>query len=390
MISFTKEKLIVIHSFPVWLPQTQTWMYNQVKYLPHDCIENHIVCEKTANLDQFGVPNIHSLYDTSRLMYLWDKGIRRIGLRQHLNFLIKRMELCNAKILHSHFGNIGWRNIEAVRKTGVKHIVTFYGRDVNLLPKKDPAWNIRYKELFKEVDCILCEGPFMAKSIIQMGCPEHKVKVHHLGVEVNKIIYQPRAWKIGSPIKILIAASFREKKGIPYAIEAIARIQSTQPVEITIVGDAGVDPESQNEKNKILHLLGKYNLIYKTRLLGFQKHDVFFSEAYNHHIFISPSITAQNGDTEGGAPVSIIEMAATGIPVISTFHADIPEVICHNKTGLLVDEQDIDGIVDQLKWLIANFNKWESLSKEARYYVENNFNATTQGYKLSKTYMKIL
>ncbi len=46
-----------------------------------------------------------------------------------------------------------------------------------------------------------------------------------------------------------------------------------------------------------------------------------------HHLFLSPSVTAPDGDSEGGAPVSIIEAAATGMPVVSTTHCDIPQAV---------------------------------------------------------------
>src|SRR3990172_2641215 len=61
LLSATKKRhLAVVHSFPVWLPLTQAWMYQQLRNLPAQ-IECHIVCEKTANLDQFYWPNLHSL-----------------------------------------------------------------------------------------------------------------------------------------------------------------------------------------------------------------------------------------------------------------------------------------------------------------------------------------
>ncbi len=69
--------------------------------------------------------------------------------------------------------------------------------------------------------------------------------------------------------------------------------------------------------------------------MGYQPHSTLFAEAYRHHIFLSPSVTASTGDTEGGAPVSLIEMAATGMLIVSTTHCDIPEVIKHGVTGLL-------------------------------------------------------
>ena len=289
--------LKVIHSVPVWLPQTQTWMYNQVKFLPDD-IECHIVCKRTENLDQFALPNIHCLEDAPMWRCYWDKGTTVLRLRRHLGLLVRVANKIRADVLHSHFGNVGWANIRAAKKTGLKHIVTFYGQDVNRLPSIDYRWRKRYLDLFSHVDKVLCEGPVMAKSIIKLGCPGEKLEVHHLGVEVDEIPFKPRELRSREALKAFIAGSFREKKGIPYALKALGRLQHELPIEITIIGDANQEPECLAEKEKILACVEKCKLKQKTRMLGYQPHSVFFKEAYDHHIFLSPSVTAEDGDTE--------------------------------------------------------------------------------------------
>ena len=378
----------VIHSTSIWLPQTQTWMYNHVKFLSSD-IENHIVCGKTENLDQFTVPNIHCLANGPRWRYYWDKGLRTLRIRRHLGYLTSVAKEIGAQIFHSHFGNVGWANIKAAKMAGVRHIVTFYGLDVNRLPTIDPRWYRRYRELFDHVDKILCEGPYMAKSIVKLGCPEKKIVVHHLGVAVNDIQFQPRAWKSGEPLKVLIAGSFREKKGIPYALEALGHLQREVPLQVTIIGDANWEPHSRKEKQKILATLEKYELHGKTRLLGYQPYIFFLKEAYKHHIFLSPSVTAEDGDTEGGAPVSIIEMAASGMPVISTKHCDIPEVIQNEVTGLLAEERNVDDIIGHLKWFVKHSNQWEPMLIAGRQKVEKEFNVRIQAEKQSEFYRKV-
>ena len=52
----------------------------------------------------------------------------------------------------------------------------------------------------------------MAECIVQLGCPPDKVKIQHLGVEVDQIVFKPRIWQTGEPLRILIAAAFREKR----------------------------------------------------------------------------------------------------------------------------------------------------------------------------------
>ncbi|NKQ38247.1 MAG: colanic acid biosynthesis glycosyltransferase WcaL [Methanosarcinales archaeon] len=383
------HKIKVIHSHPVWLPQTQTWMYNQVKYLPKT-VESHIVCEITQNLNQFMVPNIHSLHELARWRYYWDKGLRMLRVRQHLGFLTAQIKKHKIQIVHSHFGNIGWADMGAVKKAGIKHIVTFYGVDVNMLPTVDSRWHKRYNNLFKHVDLILCEGPHMAKCLVQLGCPQHKVQVHHLGIRVDEIAFNPRVWNSSKPLRVFIAASFREKKGIPYALEALGHLQHKVPIEITIIGDANSEKRSQDEKQKIMTVIDEYNLQPKIRFLGYQPHTVLFEEAYKHHVFISPSVTSIKGDTEGGAPVTIIEMAATGIPIVSTTHCDIPNVIKDGITGLLAEERDTDGLLKHLLWLVNNPNKWQHMLQTGRKHMEMEFNARAQGEKLAATYSTLL
>ena len=76
----------VIHSLPRWLPQTQTWVYNQVKQLQQLGVDAHVVCERTENLDQFAVANIHSMENQPLLRQIWERRLRKLGIRHHLNF----------------------------------------------------------------------------------------------------------------------------------------------------------------------------------------------------------------------------------------------------------------------------------------------------------------
>lgn len=147
--------------------------------------------------------------------------------------------------------------------------------------------------------------------------------------------------------------------------------------------------QSQIEKEKILATIDKHQLREKVRLLGYQPYCVFFEEAYKHHIFLSPSITASDGDTEGGAPVSIIEMAATGMPIVSTTHCDIPEVIKQGITGLLAPERDVAGLVNHLRWYINHPTQWAKLLDAGRKHIETEYDARTQGQKLAAIYQDV-
>ena len=194
----------------------------------------------------------------------------------------------------------------------------------------------------------------MARCIQELGCPSRKVKVQHLGVDVNSLVFQPRQWREGEPLRVLIAASFREKKGIPYAIQALQIVARKVPIQLTIIGDAGKDdPVGQGEKERILTALESSGLKENTRLLGYQSHQTMLHEAYAHHLFLQPSVTAKDGDTEGGAPVAIIEMLATGMPVVATTHCDIPEVVGPALAHLLAPERSVEDLADCIFTLLS-------------------------------------
>jgi colanic acid/amylovoran biosynthesis glycosyltransferase len=382
------EKLAVVHRVSRWLPQTATWLYTQVSFLPPH-VESHVVCEATLNLDQFPHPRVHSLAAEPRWRVVWDKGMRKVGARRHLRFTVDVARRAAAAVLHSHFGDTGWGDIGAARAAGIRHVVTFYGLDVIYYPTADPRWRTRYAQLFASVDRVLCEGPHMARCIVALGCPAEKVRVQHLGVDLRMIPFAPRGWTPAQPLRVLLCGSFREKKGFPYALDALARIKDEVPLEITVIGDEHGDERTRVEKRRILDAVARGGLGRCTRFLGYQPYETVMAEASRHHVFLSPSVTAADGDTEGGAPVTLIEMSASGMMIVSTTHCDIPGVVIDGVTGLLAPERDTDALVAHLRWVVAHPERWRAMQAAGREHMEAEFDARVQGERLAAIYREI-
>jgi colanic acid/amylovoran biosynthesis glycosyltransferase len=229
----------------------------------------------------------------------------------------------------------------------------------------------------------------MEKTVQNLGCPPEKTIVQHLGVDLRQFAFKPREWSPEKVLRILIAASFQEKKGIPFALQAIAEIAKVQQVAITIIGDANNSPRAKNEKLRIIETAKKCQLEEKIVWLGYQPHSRMISEAYKHDIFVSTSVEASDGDTEGGAPVAIIEMAASGMPIISSLHCDIPGVVLDRKTGWLAQEKNVDSIVGCLRDAIDSHGEWGEMCKAGRQHLEERFCLVRQGQKLARIYESI-
>lgn len=373
-------KTVIFYIAGQYLPITETWIYSQLKTLTE--YQPIVYCHGTANLDIYPTENVRPLNCTF-FNLVWNKIFKFYPL--FIFYLLKD----KPDLIHAHFGLSGYEFLKLKQMFKIPLITSFYGQDLSMLPVQFPKWKKRYNKLFANGEIFLIEGNHMKKCLMKLGCPEKKIIVQHLGVDLNKIKFSTRKLGTSQAIKILISASFREKKGIPYAVKAVGIVKKGFPkikIKLTIIGDSTGDKESETEKRKILDIIEKYNLKGITKLLGFQPHKVFLKELYQHHIFLSPSITASTGDTEGGAPVSIIEASASGMPVVSTFHCDIPEIIIDNISGYLVEERNSAKLTEKLLKLIYNTGSWVKMAKAGRNHIEENYNIKKQIIKLETVY----
>jgi colanic acid/amylovoran biosynthesis glycosyltransferase len=384
-------RLVVLHSSKRWLRQTKTWIYQQLRWLP-DSVEPHVVCDVTENLDQFPVRHLHTLERAPWWRRRAETVARRLDLVS-LRFPVRVARRIGASILHSHFGPDGYAELSIARGAGLRHVVTFYGYDVTQVPKENPVWRSRYHELFSRVDRVLCEGPHMREELLRLGCPPEKAHVQHLGADLSLIRFEPRAWVIGEPLRVLIAGSFREKKGIPDAINALAAVVRERPeldLEVIVVGDAQAVSREQAEKSRILRTVAATGLSDRVRFLGSRPYADFLEQAYRSHIFLSPSVRASDGDTEGGAPVSIVELAASGMPIVSTTHCDIPNVLAGDASRLLAPERDPEALAARVLQLLDDPSSWAGFLSGVRSSIEARFDAAKQGESLARHYLEVM
>ena len=370
-----------------WLAQTETWLYNQVRFLPK-AVECHVVTQTVQNRDQFEVPHLHALENAPWPRRALDAAMMRVRARRYPGFLVERGRAIRPDVMHAHFGPWGWSVRHAARRIDVPLVVTFYGFDVHQLPKAQPCFRQRYDDLFRDAAAVLCEGEHMRAGVIDLGCPPETVHVHRLGIDLDQTVFRPREIKSGQRLRVLMASAFREKKGIPIGIEALGRVARDVDLELTIVGDASELAASRTEKQRIEMAVLRSGLSGRVHWRGFLKHNELQREVDQHDLFLCPSHEASDGDTEGGAPVVLIEMAAAGIPVVSTEHCDIPGVVRNGETGLLAREGNVESLEAAIRRAIDIGPRWRSMTEAAREHIEERFDARRQGEALAEHYRR--
>ena len=291
-------------------------------------------------------------------------------------------------IFFSHFGYRAWRDYQFIKGMSFKKVARFYGCDVGVTPKQ-PKWMERYKRIFDEYNLFICEGPYMAKELERIGAPQKKIKWIHIGIDpalcANELTVSEY---LLNPLCILIAATFTEKKGVEYALKGVLKFtrECGHRVNLTLIGDANPIYQDQLEtKSKINSVINQIknekNITLNQK--GYVSLSTLISSMQQNLILISPSITAKNGDIEGGFPVTLTQAAAKGMILIGTDHCDLPEIIRDEQNGFICKQKSPDDISNAIKRIIdMNISQIDKMRGVSRSIALNEFNQAQIGVQL--------
>ncbi|MDY7080774.1 MAG: glycosyltransferase [Chloroflexota bacterium] len=301
---------------------------------------------------------------------------------QVLPFLDK--DLTRYDIVHCHFGPNG--NLAArLKGIGVikgKVITTFHsGFDLAmyLMRKGDHA----YDHLFEMGDLFLPISERWKEQLIRLGCDEQKIVVHRMGVDTSKLVLSPQQPGDDGKLCVLTIARLVEKKGVQYGIQAVAKALKKYPhIEYRIAGDGPL----REELESLVEALGVANNVI---LLGWKRQEEIIELIQDVDLLLAPSVTSVDGDQEG-IPVVLMEALARGLPVLSTQHSGIPELVQDGVSGFLVPERDVDALTEKLEHLVEHPEMWSEMGQAGRDYVERHYDIHALNDKLVQLYQRVL
>ena len=308
--------------------------------------------------------------------------IRKI--RKHnnqLQYYLKIIKHNDIKLIHAQYGYDGLLCTSLCEDMGLPLVTNFRGYDVYQESLEHPQ---NYDKLFEVGDLFLSRSKVMKDDLSYLGCPKGKIRIHHSSIDVKKFPFRERSpLKKDETLKLISVGRLVEKKGMEYSIRALAEIlEKHKNVHLTIIGEGPLN-------NSLLKIVTNLQMTKYVTFKPFLSHGDVINELDASHLFILSCVTAENGDKEG-IPNSLMEAQACGLPVISTEHGGIPELVISGKTGYLAKERKISELTGLIRYLFENQDEWGTLGISGRKHIEDEFNISRQSEKLEKMYSKII
>jgi colanic acid/amylovoran biosynthesis glycosyltransferase len=318
--------------------------------------------------------------------------LRALNVLEHgreawsLGLLFAATQLLNRPpfdIAHCHFGPAGLFAVR-LREIGAltgKLVTTFYGTDVSKYPRiHGPAV---YRRLIQDGDLFICITDHMRDQLVANGFPPGRICKIPIGIHLS--MFTPRAREVDADgtVRLLTVSRLVDKKGLETSIRAVAElVRSHSKVRYQIIGDGPLRASLEG-------LIGSLGLQDRVELCGWRTQEQIRDCFEKSHIFVLASQTADDGDEEG-MPQVLKEAQAMELPVVSTWHSGIPELVLDGTSGFLVPERDASALADRLRYLIDHPEIWPAMGQAGRRHVETIGNIERLNDQLAGVYGRLL
>jgi glycosyltransferase involved in cell wall biosynthesis len=213
--------------------------------------------------------------------------------------------------------------------------------------------------------------------------PAGRIDVVYNGVDTAIFAHSEKREEVRSELHIpadaillgIVGRLSEEKGGVDFLIRAVARLCKTKPnLRLLVVGDGplrgnleALAAESApggaiiftGTRNDVAHLLSAMDL------------------------FVLPSLNE-------ALPIVVLEAMAAGLPVIATRVGGVPEIVDHEKTGLLVEPGSEGALYSALEHLICDADLREHLARAGRARVASDFTIERMVERIEGLYEELL
>lgn len=283
-------------------------------------------------------------------------------------------------VIHAHYLTTGYL---VGSRTRAPLVVSAYGFDVSVMPRR-PSWRHAFRSLASRAAHVLVEGPHMREAVKALGFPHNRIAIVPISIEVEKIPYRRPVFASG-PLRLISCGRFVEKKGHDSAIIAFAQLRPELAVGSTlqVIGDGAMRQDLQ----ALAVSLGVGDGV---QFKGTMERTDYLKLLSESDLLIAASRTARNGDSEGGAPTTILDAQASGVLVVGSDHADIPFLLDDGVTGFIAPAGTPIALTKSIGRALHAVDRWPDLADAARQQVQWRHSAASLARRLAEIYESVV
>jgi len=355
---------------------TQRW----IRYFADAGHEVHlIISSDKLSLVGFEKINIHLLKrfgpHTRTVNYI----INSIPLVIQFNRLIKSI---NPDIIHVH-------QISDLALLGLINrfhplVVTPWGSDVLIAPKKSKISRYIVKNVLKKADLITCDAEHIKKPLIELGADPGKIRLIYFGIDTQKFNPGQKDIQIrkelgipGAPI-IISSRRLDSDCDVESLITAIPLVLKEFPEVIFVIAGVG------SQAVKLKELAKSLGVSESVKFAGWIPNDELPNYLTSADIFVSTSLS------DAGLAASTAEAMACGLPVIITDFGDNRKWVEDGVNGFIVPMRDPHALASRIVYLLQNENERKKFGHVCRQIIEERNNWEKEMKKMGTLYEELI
>ena len=213
------------------------------------------------------------------------------------------------------------------------------------MPLRKPHIVVREEKIYEAADAITVPSTVAKRSFVQMGIAPEKVHVIPYGVRLDQFTRTEAPPR--DSFEVLFAGQVSLRKGIPYLLQAFARLQHPKK-RLTIVGDL------QHDMREVLPALPLEDVIFT----GSVPQSELAKRMSRSHLLALPSI-------EEGLALVQGQAMACGCPVLASTATGAEDLFTDGEQGFIVADRDVDALTARMQQIADDPALQERLSEAA-------------------------
>ncbi len=283
--------------------------------------------------------------------------------------LVDRLRREGISHIHNHFGNAaGAVALIAGESRSIDYSLSVHGPDI--------FYEVEAESLARKVEkarFTRCISHFCRSQLCLLTDPAHWTRLHIVRCGVDTARFNPRDPDAPSPRavpELLCVGRLVPAKGQHVLLEA-ASVVSARGLDfhLTFVG-TGPDEE------RLRCTCSRLGLDDRVTFTGGLPPEQVRSHFENADLFILPSFAE-------GIPVVLMEAMACGVPVISSPINGIPELIEHQRNGILTPPGCVESLANAIGDFLVCPDSWSSMARLGRTKVEKEYDQSTNGHAMT-------